>query len=73
MTFYRILECATCGAVVADFGWYRVGWPSGEAHHCAPQRTDALDDLTAQALAGDPALDVWVAETAEVWLEEVTR
>lgn len=72
MTYYRIMECV-CGAVVADFGWWRVLWSTGEAHNCAPQRTDDVDDLTAQALAGQHGIDHLVAEAASEWLMRVGR
>lgn len=65
--YYRILECAACGVAVADFGKWRVNWSSGEAHVCRP-KADALDDLTAQALAGGTDLDKWVVEAVEVML-----
>ena len=67
MTPPRVLECAGCGVVVADFGQWRVNWLNGEAHSCA-MPVDALDDLTAQALAGGTDLDKWVAEAVEIML-----
>ena len=67
MTSYRILECARCGAVVADFDDHRVLWPSGKPHSCV-MPVDDLDDITAQALAGDVGLDGWVAAVAAEWL-----
>lgn len=66
MTSYRILECAGCGQVVASFGDTRVLWPSGEAHRCSS--VDDLDDITAQALAGQRDLDYHVAEAVEALL-----
>ena len=67
MTSYRVLECAGCGVVVADFGQWRVNWLNGEAHSCAIP-VDALDDITAMALAGDAVLDDMVADVAAEWL-----
>ena len=72
MTSYRILECARCGAVVADFDNYRVLWPSGEPHSCV-MPLDKLDDITAQALAGGVYLDSLVAEWAAEWLTTGAR
>ena len=67
MTSYRVLECAGCGVVVADFGQWRVNWLNGEAHSCAIP-VDALDTITAVALAGDAVLDDMVADVAAEWL-----
>ena len=67
MTSYRVLECAGCGVVVADFGQWRVNWLNGEAHSCAIP-VDALDDITAIALVGDAGLDWLVAMVADEWL-----
>lgn len=64
--YYRIIECA-CGVAVVDYGKWRVNWSSGEPHSCRP-KADALDDITAQALAGQTDMDKWVAEVIEVML-----
>ena len=67
MTPPRVLECAGCGVVVADFGQWRVNWLNGEPHSCAIP-VDALDTITAVALAGDAVLDDMVADVAAEWL-----
>ena len=67
MTPPRVLECAGCGVVVADFGQWRVNWLNGEPHSCAIP-VDALDDITAMALSGWDNLDDLVAAMAAEWL-----
>ena len=66
--YSRIMECR-CGVTVEDFGTWRVDFKTGRAHACY-QPVDALDDLTAQALAGGTDMDKWVVEAACVWLAE---
>lgn len=67
MGYSRIMECV-CGVTVEDFGLWRVDFKTGEAHSCRPQMADALEDITAQALAGQTDLDHWVAEVVETML-----
>ena len=65
MNYSRIMECV-CGVTVEDYGTWRVDFANGQAHIC--RRSDNLDDLTAQALAGGTDLDKWVAEAVEIML-----
>ena len=68
MTSYRILECARCHAVVADFDDHRVLWPSGAPHSCV-MPVDDLDDITALALASPEGVwDTLVSMATAEWL-----